>query len=67
VLDIFFGIDRKPTFLGAVNGMIDGLVAITPAAGYIADGARQMVASEEAGATPALQAQQTSPCPAPNN
>ena len=35
VLDMFFGIDRKPTFLGAVNGMIAGLVAITPAAGYI--------------------------------
>src|SRR5262249_14370719 len=26
---------RKPTFLGAVNGMIVGLVAITPAAGYV--------------------------------
>ena len=25
----------KPTFLGAVNGMIVGLVAITPAAGYV--------------------------------
>jgi Amt family ammonium transporter len=35
VLDMWFGIDRKPTFLGAVNGMITGLVAITPAAGYI--------------------------------
>jgi ammonium transporter, Amt family len=35
VLDLWFGIDRKPTFLGAVNGMITGLVAITPAAGYI--------------------------------
>jgi Amt family ammonium transporter len=35
LLDMWFGIDRKPTFLGAVNGMITGLVAITPAAGYI--------------------------------
>jgi ammonium transporter, Amt family len=35
VLDMLFGIDHKPTFLGAVNGMITGLVAITPAAGYI--------------------------------
>ncbi|MGA9690459.1 MAG: ammonium transporter [Pseudonocardiaceae bacterium] len=35
VLDMFFGIDHKPTFLGAVNGMITGLVAITPAAGYV--------------------------------
>ncbi|MCL5077459.1 MAG: ammonium transporter [Actinobacteria bacterium] len=26
---------HKPTFLGAVNGMIVGLVAITPAAGYV--------------------------------
>ncbi|MGC1731941.1 MAG: hypothetical protein WA731_04590, partial [Pseudonocardiaceae bacterium] len=35
VLDMWFGIDHKPTFLGAVNGMITGLVAITPAAGYV--------------------------------
>lgn len=33
--DMFFGRERKPTFLGAVNGMIVGLVAITPAAGYV--------------------------------
>ncbi len=26
---------RKPSFVGAVNGMIVGLVAITPAAGYV--------------------------------
>lgn len=26
---------KKPTFLGAVNGMIVGLVGITPAAGYV--------------------------------
>lgn len=30
---IFF---RKPSILGAVNGMITGLVAITPAAGVVA-------------------------------
>jgi Amt family ammonium transporter len=35
VLDMLVGIDQKPTFLGAVNGMITGLVAITPAAGYV--------------------------------
>jgi Amt family ammonium transporter len=34
VLDMFFGPHRRPTFLGAVNGMITGLVAITPGAGY---------------------------------
>jgi ammonium transporter, Amt family len=33
--DIFASRQRKPTFLGAVNGMITGLVAITPAAGYV--------------------------------
>ena len=33
--DIFASKARKPTFLGAVNGMISGLVAITPAAGFI--------------------------------
>lgn len=34
-MDMMFGVDRKPAFLGAVNGMIVGLVAITPAAGYV--------------------------------
>ncbi|MGC8465060.1 MAG: ammonium transporter [Acidimicrobiales bacterium] len=29
------GRNRKPTFLGAINGMIVGLVGITPAAGYV--------------------------------
>jgi Amt family ammonium transporter len=29
-LDMAFGTDKKPTFLGAVNGMICGLVGITP-------------------------------------
>jgi Amt family ammonium transporter len=33
--DMFGGPQRKPTFLGAVNGMIVGLVAITPAAGFV--------------------------------
>jgi ammonium transporter, Amt family len=35
ILDMLLGPERKPTFLGAVNGMIVGLVAITPAAGYV--------------------------------
>jgi Amt family ammonium transporter len=35
VWDIFASRQRKPTFLGAVNGMITGLVAITPAAGFV--------------------------------
>jgi Amt family ammonium transporter len=26
---------KKPTFLGAINGMVVGLVAITPSAGYV--------------------------------
>jgi Amt family ammonium transporter len=33
--DIFASRARKPTFLGAINGMIVGLVAITPAAGFV--------------------------------
>src|SRR5262245_16610360 len=35
IWDIFASRERKPTFLGGVNGMIVGLVAITPAAGYV--------------------------------
>ncbi|BCO37979.1 ammonium transporter [Mycobacterium heckeshornense] len=35
IWDIFASRDRKPTFLGAINGMIAGLVAITPAAGFV--------------------------------
>jgi Amt family ammonium transporter len=35
VWDIFASRERKPTFLGAVNGMITGLVGITPAAGFV--------------------------------
>ena len=33
--DVFLGPAKKPTFLGAVNGMVVGLVAITPSAGYV--------------------------------
>ncbi|MGZ4526205.1 MAG: ammonium transporter [Mycobacterium sp.] len=35
IWDIFASKQRKPTFLGGVNGMITGLVAITPAAGFV--------------------------------
>ncbi|MCL5948699.1 MAG: ammonium transporter, partial [Actinobacteria bacterium] len=35
IMDMAFSKERKPTFLGAVNGMIVGLVAITPAAGFV--------------------------------
>src|SRR6201999_1928091 len=35
IWDIFASRERKPTFLGGVNGMIVGLVSITPAAGYV--------------------------------
>jgi ammonium transporter, Amt family len=35
LLDMFLGREKKATFLGAVNGMIVGLVAITPAAGFV--------------------------------
>jgi Amt family ammonium transporter len=34
LLDMYLGREKKPTFLGAINGMIVGLVAITPGAGY---------------------------------
>jgi Amt family ammonium transporter len=34
-MDMFFSADKKPTFLGGLNGMICGLVGITPAAGYV--------------------------------
>ncbi|MCU1489455.1 MAG: ammonium transporter, partial [Acidimicrobiaceae bacterium] len=33
--DTFIGPAKKPTFLGSINGMIVGLVAITPAAGFV--------------------------------
>jgi ammonium transporter, Amt family len=35
VMDMSFGKERRPTFLGGVNGLICGLVGITPAAGYV--------------------------------
>src|SRR6201996_4410749 len=35
IWDMFASRDRKPTFLGGINGMIAGLVAITPAAGFV--------------------------------
>jgi ammonium transporter, Amt family len=35
IMDMGFGKQKKPTFLGGVNGMICGLVGITPAAGYV--------------------------------
>src|SRR5215470_11276770 len=35
IMDMAFGEEKKPTFLGGVNGMICGLVGITPAAGYV--------------------------------
>ena len=35
IMDMGFGKAKKPTFLGGVNGMICGLVGITPAAGYV--------------------------------
>jgi ammonium transporter, Amt family len=34
-LDMFASKQKKPSFVGGVNGMICGLVAITPAAGYV--------------------------------
>jgi len=34
-MDMFLGREKKPAFLGGVNGMICGLVGITPAAGYV--------------------------------
>ncbi len=34
-MDMFLSKEKKPTFLGGVNGMICGLVGITPAAGYV--------------------------------
>jgi ammonium transporter, Amt family len=35
IMDMAFSGEKKPTFLGGVNGMICGLVGITPAAGYV--------------------------------
>ena len=33
--DMFLSKQKKPTFLGAINGMLCGLVAITPSAGWV--------------------------------
>jgi Amt family ammonium transporter len=35
LMDMFLTPEKKPTFLGALNGMICGLVGITPAAGFV--------------------------------
>ncbi len=35
LMDMTLSSEKKPTFLGALNGMICGLVGITPAAGYV--------------------------------
>jgi ammonium transporter, Amt family len=35
IMDMTAGKAKKPTFIGGVNGMICGLVGITPAAGYV--------------------------------
>ena len=35
IMDMSFSKEKKPTFLGGLNGMICGLVGITPAAGYV--------------------------------
>ena len=35
IIDMAWGRERRPTFLGGVNGLVCGLVAITPAAGYV--------------------------------
>lgn len=35
LLDTYFSKAKKPTFVGAINGMICGLVAITPSAGWV--------------------------------
>jgi len=35
LMDLFLSKEKKATFLGGVNGLICGLVGITPAAGYV--------------------------------
>jgi Amt family ammonium transporter len=35
IMDMAFSAEKKPTFLGGLNGMICGLVGITPSAGYV--------------------------------
>jgi len=39
-VDMFLSKQKKPTFLGAINGMLCGLVAITPSAGFVNGTAR---------------------------
>jgi len=34
-MDMFLSKEKKATFLGGLNGLICGLVGITPAAGYV--------------------------------
>ena len=43
--DMYLGKEKKPTFLGAVNGMIVGLVCITPGAGYVSGGGAMLEAA----------------------
>jgi Amt family ammonium transporter len=43
IWDSFAGPAKKPTFLGAVNGMVVGLVAITPSAGYVNGGGALLI------------------------
>ena len=38
LMDMYLSKEKKPTLLGAVNGMIVGLVAITPGAGFVNGG-----------------------------
>ena len=35
IMDMCFSRQKKPTFLGVINGMLCGLVAITPSAGFV--------------------------------
>jgi Amt family ammonium transporter len=35
IMDMLWSSEKKPTFLGGLNGMICGLVGITPAAGFV--------------------------------
>jgi ammonium transporter, Amt family len=42
-MDMLFSKQKKPTFLGAINGMLCGLVAITPSAGWVNTGGAILV------------------------
>jgi len=50
IMDMIGGPERKATFLGGINGMICGLVAITPGAGYV-DGVGAIITGLVASAT----------------